>query len=46
MINPLDIVGVALLASAGRKTASVVRPAIAGAICGVTMRAILNLHIY
>ncbi|MCF6177789.1 MAG: nucleoside recognition family protein, partial [Geopsychrobacter sp.] len=30
MVNPLDIVGIALLISAGQKTASVVRPAIAG----------------
>lgn len=46
MINPLDIVGVALLISAGAKTASVVRPAIAGAICGVFGRAILHLLFY
>lgn len=46
MINPLDIVGVALLMSAGAKTASVVRPAIAGAICGVASRAILHLLFY
>jgi hypothetical protein len=43
IINPLDIVGVALLASAGVKTASVVRPAIAGAFCGVAVRAVLHL---
>jgi spore maturation protein SpmB len=43
MINPLDLVGIALLSSAGSKTASVVRPAIAGAICGLTVRAILHL---
>jgi len=46
MINPLDIVGIALLTSAGPKTASVVRPAIAGAICGLFVRAILHLLIY
>ena len=46
MINPLDLVGVALLGSAGVKTASVVRPAIAGAICGLLVRAILHLLIY
>jgi spore maturation protein SpmB len=43
IIHPLDIVGVALFASAGPKTASVIRPAIAGALCGVTARAILHL---
>ena len=43
IINPLDLVGVALFVSAGAKTASVIRPAIAGALCGVTGRAILHL---
>jgi spore maturation protein SpmB len=46
MINPLDIVGVALLGSAGPKTASVVRPAIAGAVCGLLVRALLHLLLY
>jgi len=46
MINPLDLVGIAIYMSAGVKTASVVRPAIAGAVCGVTVRAILHLLFY
>jgi len=46
IINPLDIVGVALLASAGAKTASVVRPALAGAFCGVALRAVLHMFFY
>ncbi len=46
IINPLDLVGVALFASAGAKTASVIKPAIAGALCGVTARAILHLLIF
>jgi spore maturation protein SpmB len=46
MINPLDIVGIALLMSAGPKTASVVRPAIAGALCGLIVRALLHLFLY
>jgi len=46
IINPLDLVGVALFVSAGAKTASVIRPAIAGALCGVTGRAILHLLLY
>lgn len=46
MINPLDIVGIALLSSAGAKTASVVRPAVVGAICGVAGRAILHLVVF
>jgi spore maturation protein SpmB len=43
IINPLDLVGVALFTSAGTKTASVIRPAIAGALCGVIGRAMLHL---
>lgn len=46
IINPLDIVGVALLISAGTKTASVIRPALAGAFCGVALRAVLHMFIY
>jgi len=46
IIHPLDIVGVALFASAGPKTASVIRPAIAGALCGVTARALLHLFFF
>lgn len=46
IINPLDLVGVALFASAGAKTASVIKPAIAGALCGVTGRAILHLFFF
>lgn len=46
MINPLDLVGIAIYMSAGVKTASVVRPAIVGAICGVTARAVLHLLFY
>jgi len=46
IINPLDLVGVALFVSAGAKTASVIRPAIAGALCGVTGRAILHLLLF
>lgn len=46
MINPLDLVGVALMMSAGSKTASVVKPAIAGAICGVSVRAVLHLILF
>ncbi|MFO7765408.1 MAG: hypothetical protein R6V33_03130 [Pelovirga sp.] len=45
-INPLDLVGVALFASAGATTASVIKPAIAGALCGVIGRAILHLFFF
>lgn len=46
MINPLDMVGVSILASAGQKTASVVRAALAGAFCGILLRAVLHLIFY
>ncbi|MEI6208355.1 MAG: nucleoside recognition domain-containing protein [Desulfuromonadales bacterium] len=46
IINPCDIVGVAVLISAGARCASVVRPAIAGAAVGIIMRGILHLMIF
>lgn len=46
LINPCDLVGVAVLISAGRRCASVVRPAIAGAVVGVLLRAGLHLLIF
>lgn len=46
LINPCDLVGVAVLISAGNRCASVVRPAIAGALVGVLMRAGLHLLIF
>ncbi len=46
IINPLDIVGVAVLISAGDRCASVVRPAIAGACVGLCIRGVLHLLIF
>lgn len=46
VINPLDLVGVSVLASAGPRVASVMRPAIAGAIVGVATRGVLHLVIF
>jgi hypothetical protein len=46
LINPCDLVGVAVLISAGSRCASVVRPAIAGAVVGVLLRAGLHLLIF
>ena len=43
LTNPCDIVGVAVLASAGTRCASVVRPAIAGAVFGILLRGVLHL---
>jgi len=46
IIHPLDMVGVSLLASSGKKTASVVWPALCGASCGVLVRFVLHMVIY
>lgn len=46
IINPFDIVGVAVLISAGSRCASVVRPAMAGAVVGVLIRGFLHLLIF
>jgi spore maturation protein SpmB len=46
IINPCDIVGVAVLISAGARCASVVRPAIAGAVVGIVIRGVLHLLIF
>jgi len=44
--NPCDLVGVAVLISAGQRCASVVRPVIAGVVVGVLIRGILHLLIF
>lgn len=44
--NPCDLVGVAVLISAGQRCASVVRPAIAGVVVGVLIRGVLHLLIF
>lgn len=46
MTNPCDIVGVAVLLSAGSRCSSVIRPAIAGAIVGIIIRGIMHLVIF
>jgi spore maturation protein SpmB len=46
IINPCDIVGVAVLISAGTRCTSVVRPAIAGAAVGIVVRGVLHLVIF
>ena len=46
LIHPLDIVGVAVLCSAGARCASVVRPAMAGAAGGLLLRAAIHLTIF
>jgi len=44
--NPCDIVGVAVLISAGSRCASIARPAIAGAAVGILIRGILHMLIF
>lgn len=46
MTNPCDLVGVAVLISAGNRCASVVRPAVAGAVAGILIRGVLHLLIF
>ena len=46
LTNPCDLVGVAVLISAGARCASVVRPAIAGAVMGILLRGVLHLLIF
>ncbi|HBA88551.1 MAG TPA: nucleoside recognition family protein [Geobacter sp.] len=46
LTNPCDIVGVAVLISAGARCGSVVRPAIAGAAFGILLRGVLHLLIF
>ena len=46
LTNPCDIVGVAVLISAGQRCRSVVRPAIAGAAVGILLRGVLHLLLF
>jgi len=46
LTNPCDLVGVAVLISAGARSSSVVRPAIAGAVVGIVIRGVLHLLIF
>jgi len=46
LTNPCDIVGVAVLVSAGTRCGSVVRPAIAGAAFGILLRGVLHLLMF
>lgn len=46
VINPLDLVGVAVLVSAGPRVASVVKPAMMGAVIGILVRSVLHFIIF
>lgn len=46
LTNPCDIVGVAVLAAAGERCGSVVRPALFGAVFGILLRGVLHLLIF
>ncbi len=44
--NPLDIVGVAIFASAGPRIGEVMRPALLGALVGLLVRSIIHLSLF
>ena len=44
--NPFDLVGVAVLISAGNRCASVIRPAMAGVVVGILIRGVLHLLLF
>ena len=46
VINPLDLVGVAVLVSAGPRVASVAKPAMLGAAVGILVRTILHFIVF
>ncbi|PLX71418.1 MAG: nucleoside recognition family protein [Denitrovibrio sp.] len=46
IVNPFDLVGIAVLMTVGKKTASIAKPAIMGAIVGITVRGIIHLIIF
>jgi spore maturation protein SpmB len=46
IINPLDVVGVAILTSAGPRVSSVARPAILGALVGILVRSVIHYVIF
>lgn len=46
MINPLDLVGISVLITAGPRVAGIVRPAIVGALVGIFVRGLLHLLLF
>lgn len=46
VINPLDMVGVAVLAASGPRVAAVARPAVAGAAAGILIGGTLHLFLF
>ncbi len=46
IIHPFDLVGIAFFATAGTRVASVLKPAIKGAIIGILFRSITHLIIF
>jgi len=46
IVNPFDLVGIAVLVTVGKRTASIAKPAIMGAIIGITVRGIIHLIIF
>ena len=46
LIHPFDVAGIAILMSAGPRVASIIRPAIYGALVAITLRSLLHLMLY
>lgn len=46
IVNPFDLVGIAVLVTVGQRTASIAKPAIFGAVIGITARGIMHLIIF
>lgn len=46
IVNPFDLVGLALLSTAGQRVASVAKPAMMGAFIGITVRGVIHLLIF
>ena len=46
LTNPCDLVGVAVLISAGNRCASVIGPAIAGVVAGILIRGVLHMIVF
>ncbi|WP_421868559.1 nucleoside recognition domain-containing protein [Motiliproteus sp.] len=46
LIHPMDLAGVAVMMSAGRRVAAVVLPAVLGAICAILLRTLLHVLLF
>jgi len=46
LIHPFDLAGIAILIAAGRRVASVLKPALLGAVVGILLRAVLHMVLF